>query len=237
MGSLDVRRRLRSFTVHILKENIEMKKSLVRPSLALMSFLSLAIGAAAAKAQGPVVRESVPWNVDAPHTEVNFSVKHFFTPVTGTFRSYEVDLSFDAESPENSSVNVTIDVASVDTNNERRDNHLRSEDFFNAEEYPRMTFRSTSVRQVGPDRLLATGDLTIKGTTMEIELPISLLGVKDIPAGPMQDMLGGVTQVASFEAKATLDRREFEVGVANWAQTMIVGGEVEVTIALEANRK
>ena len=88
----------------------------------------------------------------------------------------------------------------------------------------------------GPNQLIARGALTIKGITKEIELPITLLGVKDIPA-EMQEMLGGVSQVASFEAKATLDRREFEVGVANWAQTVIVGGDVEISIALEANQK
>ena len=68
--------------------------------------------------------------------------------------------------------------ASVDTNNERRDNHLRSGDFFNAEQYPRMTFKSNSVRQVGPNQLVAEGELTIKETTKRVELPISLLGIK-----------------------------------------------------------
>ena len=78
---------------------------------------------------------------------------------------------------------------------------------FDAEAYPEMTFESTSVRQVGPDQLVATGNLTIKETT----------------------------QVASFRAATQVDRREFEVGVANWAQTMIVGGDVAISISLEAN--
>jgi polyisoprenoid-binding protein YceI len=164
-------------------------------------------------------------------------VKHFFTPVTGTFKDFQVEFWFDQDDPANSSVKVSIDVASVDTKNERRDNHLRSGDFFDAANHPQMTFESTSVRQTGEDRLVATGDLTIKGITREVELPITLLGIQDIPEGSMRDMLGGITQVAGFEASTQLDRREFEVGVANWAQTVIVGGEVEVTIHLEANRK
>jgi polyisoprenoid-binding protein YceI len=176
------------------------------------------------------------WNVDAPHTAINFSVKHFFTPVTGTFRDFQIDLAFDPEAPESSSVKVSIDVASVDTNNEKRDTHLRSPDFFDAESYPTMVFESTSIRQVTPNRLLATGNLTIKETTKQIDLAIDILGVTDLPA-EMQEMMGGVVRIAGFEASTIVDRREFEVGVANWAQTMIVGGDVGISIALEANHK
>ena len=147
-----------------------MRKALILPSLALVGLLTM--GAATSTPLGEEKpREAMAWNVDTPHTEINFSVKHFFTPVTGTFNSYDVKLIFDAEA------------------------------------YPEMTFESTSVRQVGPDQLVATGNLTIKETT----------------------------QVASFRAATQVDRREFEVGVANWAQTMIVGGDVAISISLEAN--
>jgi len=212
-----------------------MRKSVILPSLTLASILTM--GAATGTPLGEEYPgEPMQWNVDAPHTEVNFSVKHFFTPVTGTFSSYDIDLVFDPAAPENSTVTVSIDVASVDTNNERRDNHLRSPDFFDAEKYPQMTFESTSVRRVSPSQLLARGNLTIKETTKEIELGINLLGIADLPA-EMQEMMGGVAQVASFEASTQVDRRDFEVGVANWAQTMIVGGDVDISIALEANHK
>jgi len=212
-----------------------MRKSVILPGLTLASMLTM--GAATGTPLGDEnPREPMPWNVDAPHTEVNFSVKHFFTPVTGTFSSYDVDLVFDPDAPENSTVTVSIDVASVDTNNERRDNHLRSPDFFDAEKYPQMTFESTSVREVNPNQLLARGNLTIKETTKEIELGINLLGIADLPA-EMQEMMGGVAQVASFEASTQVDRRDFEVGVAKWAQTMIVGGDVVISITLEANHK
>lgn len=220
-----------------------MRKILTLPAIALAGLLTIAAvnGERPLKAtQGDSVSDipkAMMWTVDQPHTEINFSVKHFFTPVTGTFNAYDVEFMFDRDYPANSSVRVTIDVASVDTDNERRDNHLRSGDFFDAEKHPQMTFESTSVRQVSENKLIATGDLTIKGITQEVELPINILGIKEIPEGPMREMLGGVTQVASFEAGTTIDRREFEVGVANWAQTMIVGGEVEVSINLEANRK
>jgi polyisoprenoid-binding protein YceI len=221
-----------------------MKKVLALPALALVSLITLA-AANGERITTPdngtpegtrAPAEAVVWNVDQPHTEINFTVKHFFTPVTGTFKSYDVNFRFDRENPANSSVMVSIDVASVDTKNERRDNHLRSGDFFDAEDHATITFESTSVRQLSADQLMATGDLTIKGITQEIELPITLLGVMDLPA-QMQEMMGGVTQIASFETSIQIDRREFEVGVANWAQTMIVGGDVDISIALEANRK
>jgi len=212
-----------------------MKRALILPGLALVGLMTM--GAATGSPLGEEKpRETMAWNVDVPHTEINFTVKHFFTPVTGTFQSYDIDLMFDSEAPENSTVKISIDVASIDTQNERRDTHLRSPDFFDAEKYPRMTFESTSVRKVSQNQFVATGNLTIKETTKEVELAINVLGIMDLPP-EMQDMMGGVVQLASFEASTQVDRREFEVGVANWAQTMIVGGEVDISITMEANHK
>lgn len=176
------------------------------------------------------------WNVDASHTAVTFSVKHFFTPVEGRFDDYEITVRYDEENPANSSVRARIAVASVDTNNERRDEHLRSADFFEADAHPYITFESTSVRPLGEGSFVATGDLTIKGVTKQVELPVELLGIQEIPP-EMQGMLGGSKRVASFEAGTTVDRRDFGVGVGDWAATLVVGGDVEIAIALEANQK
>jgi polyisoprenoid-binding protein YceI len=176
------------------------------------------------------------WNVDANHTEINFSVRHFFTPVTGSFQNYEIDLDFDPAYPENSSVTVEIEVASVDTGIEKRDNHLRTADWFEVEKFPYLTFESSSVKRISQTEFLAKGTLSIKGVEKEIELPITLLGVKDIPE-QMRGMLGGVSQVASFETGLELDRRDFGVGVGSWAETVIVGPDVEIAIAVEANRQ
>ncbi len=176
------------------------------------------------------------WNVDNSHTAITFSVKHFFTPVMGSFEDFDVELVYDAEDVSNSTVSANIRVASIDTENERRDGHLQSGDFFDAETYPEITFRSTSVRSAGPNKLVATGPLTIKDVTREVELPITLEGVQEIPA-EMQEMLGGVNRVASFTAMLNIDRRDFGVGVGNWAATAVVGGDVEIEIALEANQK
>ncbi len=175
------------------------------------------------------------WNVDVPHTGIEFSVNHFFTPVTGKFDNYEIDLTFDRENPANSEVAVRIDVNSVNTGNERRDTHLLSGDFFEADQYGYITFESESVRANGENQLLARGPLTIKGVTHQVELPITILGVKDIPA-EMREMLGGVVEIASFQTELELDRGDYGVGVGSWAAALVVGHEVGISIAVEANR-
>ena len=175
------------------------------------------------------------WNVDAAHTEINFSVNHFFTPVSGSFQDFEIDLQYDRTNPAASSVNVRIPVASISTGNADRDKHLLSEDFFEADKHPYITFRSTSVRQNGPDGLIAEGALTIKGVTQEIELPLTLLGQQEIPA-EMQPMLGGVKRVIGFEANTRIRRQDYGVGVGSWAATLVVGGNVDIRIAVEANQ-
>jgi polyisoprenoid-binding protein YceI len=175
------------------------------------------------------------WNIDHNHSAIAFSVRHFFTPVKGSFSDYEVMLDFDAERPENSSFEVRIAVASVNTGVEKRDNHLRSGDWFEAEKYPYLTFKSTSITRTGANEFLAKGDLTIKDVTQEVEMPVTILGIKDIPE-PMQEMLGGVKRVASFEGGAEIDRRDFGVGVGSWAETVVVSADVEIEITLEANK-
>jgi polyisoprenoid-binding protein YceI len=201
-----------------------MKHRLVVPALLANGGLTVAAGGRP---------DPAPWVVDAAHTEVNFKVRHFFTPVRGTFHTFEIDLNYDPDAPEQSSVEVRIDVNSVDTGNERRDNHLRSGDWFEVTSYPAITFRSTSVRRVAADRLLARGTLTIKDKSQEVELPITLLGSMDIPESS-REMFGGASRLASFAAGLKLDRRDFGVGVGSWAETAIVGSEVDIEIAVEA---
>jgi len=211
-----------------------MKHSIDRSRwyLAVLLVAALIISHATASA---VPTEGV-WSTDTAHTEINFSVKHFFTPVTGSFSDYEIDIDYNAENPDKSSVEARIEVASVNTGNEKRDNHLRSGDWFEAEKHPYITFKSTSVRKVAADKLIASGPLTIKGKSQQVELPITLLGTQEIPE-QMQPMLGGTKQVASFQASTAIDRGDFGVGVGNWAATMVVGGEVNIEILLEAHNK
>jgi polyisoprenoid-binding protein YceI len=200
-----------------------MRKTLSGATLALAT-LTVAAGPAPMK-----------WNVDVPHTGIEFTVNHFFTPVTGRFDNYEIELMFDHENPANSAVDVRIDVRSVNTGNERRNNHLLSGDFFEADKYPYITFRSEDVRVGGEDELIVRGPLTIKDQTHQVELPIRILGVKDIP-DEMREMLGGVVQIASFQTELGIDRSDYGVGVGSWAAALVVGHEVGIDIAVEANR-
>jgi len=205
----------------------------MRNILKIAGLLAVGLATVAATNYQPRVNG---WNVDGAHTAISFSVRHFFTPVNGTFSDYEIDLNFDAENPENTTFAVKVAVASVSTGVEKRDNHLRSADWFETDKYPYMTFKSTSVKRVGVNEFLAVGDLTIKDMTQQVELPITVLGIKDIP-DPMQEMLGGVRRVASFEGSSEIDRRDFEVGVGTWAETVIVSPEVAIEIVVEANLK
>ena len=203
------------------------KWSLFLLSLALAAAISLASGAPSGAAT---------WVVDEPHTEVNFSVKHFFTPVNGSFQEFEITLNYDDENPEKSTVEAKIPVASIETGNEKRNGHLLSADFFEADKYPYITFKSTSIESKGDGQLVARGVLTIKGESREVDLPITLLGKQEIPT-EMQQMLGGTQEVASFEAATTIDRNDYGVGVGSWAATLVVGGDVNIEILLEAHRR
>lgn len=180
---------------------------------------------------GTNVAVAADWNTDLSHTEVNFSVNHFFTPVSGSFHDYSVTMKYDAEKPENSSVSVSIPVSSVDTGDEKRNGHLMSPDFFDAEKFPNITFESTKVVKTEKG-MAVTGNLTIKETTKEVTLDVVTLGVSEIPEG-MQEMFG--MKVASFRATTTIDRNEFVVGVGNWAATLVIGGEVDIEILLETS--
>ena len=175
------------------------------------------------------------WNVDTTHSGIGFSVRHFFTPVTGRFEKYEIDLDFDREEPANSSVEVRIDVSSIATGNEDRDAHLQSADFFDAESHPYITFRSAEVRAAGDDRLIVRGPLTIRGQTHEVELAVDILGVKDLPE-ELSQAFGGIEEVASFRTALQIDRGDYGVGKGSWAAAVVVGHEVDIEISIEANR-
>ena len=176
------------------------------------------------------------WGIDSAHTEINFSVTHFFTPVSGRFDDFEVTFEFDPENITASSVEARIAVASVNTGNAQRDEHLRTADFFDAEKYPYITFKSSSIRKVSDDELVASGILTIRDQKRQIELPIRWLGTQPIPE-QMRGMLGGSKEIASFKASMTIDRNEYGVGAGSWAATMVVGGDVSIDILLEAHRR
>ncbi len=166
------------------------------------------------------------WEIDRAHSAINFTISHFFTPVDGTFSDYAAAVYFDPENLGNSSIDITIPVSSVNTRNERRDGHLLSEDFFNAERWPNIRFVSSTIESTGGNNYVAKGELTIRDVTREFELPFTLLGAMD---HPMREN----TTVAGITAQADLMRTDFGVGVGDWAATAVVGDKVAIQLNLE----
>lgn len=199
-------------------------KALQKPLLTLFALFFLAISQSVATDGNTVLMDE--WSIDEAHSNINFTITHFFTPVDGSFEEYSADIQFDPTDLENSSIDVTIPVSSINTENQRRDNHLKSEDFFNASEWPNIQFASSSIEQTGENQFVAHGELTIRDTTREFELPFELLGVMD---HPMQDG----QKVAGIAATATLNRTDYGVGVGDWAATAVVGDEVDIQLNLE----
>jgi len=168
------------------------------------------------------------WTLDPTHSIAEFSVKHLVvTTVKGRFRDVEATLYIDEENIANSSVTASIDVASVDTNQPDRDAHLRSDDFFNSEEYPKITFRSTRVEKTKDDNYLVHGDLTIRDVTRPVALDAEFEGEIVDPWGNRR---------AAFTATTQISRKEFNV---RWNQALETGGavvsdNVKITLHLEA---
>lgn len=175
------------------------------------------------------------WNVDVSHTSIEFNVTHFFTPVNGEFEDYKVDLHFDPTNLEASRINAEIKVASINTDNKKRDAHLQSADFFEAEKYPLITFKSSKIESKGDNNYVAKGKLKIKNVEKEVELLFKLLGLKELPENMQKRM--GIKNVAGFKASLKLDRNDYDVGTGSWAATVVVGDEVNINIDLEANQK
>ncbi|WP_020402685.1 YceI family protein [Gracilimonas tropica] len=192
----------------------------------ITTFIAVAIFAVSTLAMTKYAAMS--WTIDKAHSAINFQITHFFTPVNGQFHDYEATVNFDPENLEESMIDVQIMVNSIDTENERRDGHLKTPDFFNAEEWPQIKFRSTNIEKRGENEFVAKGTLTIKDVSKEIELPFKLLGIMD---NPMKEG----TKVAGITASTTLDRTDYKVGTGDWAATAVVGDEVKVDLNLELN--
>src|SRR5207249_9667156 len=114
--------------------------------------------------------------IDPAHSAVGFTIRHLFSRVPGRFTKFEGKMAIDREDFTKSSVQVSIDAASIDTNEPARDKHLRSDAFFDVAKHPKMTFQSTAVKSVAADKLQVDGNLTIRGTTKPVTLSVDILG-------------------------------------------------------------
>ena len=166
------------------------------------------------------------WTIDPAHTEVGFSVRHLMvSKVKGTFKSFEGSITV-PEDVSRASVEVKVDMASIDTGEENRDNHLRSGDFFSTDEFPHMTFSSTSVTKAGSDYQVE-GNLSIHGVTKPATLDVEFNGV-----GP--DPWGGVR--AGFSAVTEISRKEFGIDIDMPLEGggVVVGDKIKIMLEVEA---
>ncbi|MBI1221367.1 MAG: hypothetical protein GC180_02085 [Bacteroidetes bacterium] len=174
---------------------------------------------------------STAWAIDPAHSEVQFKVKHLvISTVTGYFRSFRGELIESENGFEGAKVAFAAETASVDTNNEQRDGHLKSEDFFASERFPELSFESTSFQKLDADRFELKGNITIKGVTKEITLDAELGGKATDPYG---------NEKAGFEVIGKINRKEFGL---NWdavteAGGVVVSDEVRLHMNIQLNKQ
>jgi polyisoprenoid-binding protein YceI len=185
---------------------------------AILTALVLVLGFGTVAAQGT-------YGIDSAHSSVGFKVRHLVSKVSGAFNEFDGTIVADLGNLDASSVEFTIQTASIDTKNEKRDGHLRSADFFDAENYPEITFKSSKITKVDGDTFAVGGALTMHGVSKEITLLVDFLGE--------MTAMGGTR--AGYELTTTLNRKDYGV---SWNRALDAGGfllgdEVEVNIALE----
>jgi polyisoprenoid-binding protein YceI len=211
-----------------------MRKSLVATLVAATSLVGIAAAQAQQAAAPPAAPASATapadpnaWRIDAGHSDLSFSIRHFVSRVRGTFGRWAGTIVVDTTDVTRGSVDVTIQATSIDTQNENRDNDLRSANFFEVEKYPTITFRSTKVEGSRND-LTVTGDLTIRGVTKPAVLKGRYLGVT------APDQRG--TRRIGFEASTVINRLDYGV---SWNRAVegggvMLGDEVRIDIVIEA---
>ncbi|MGA1858933.1 YceI family protein [Azospirillum sp. 11R-A] len=191
-----------------------MKKTLFAAAL----FAATAVGAVS-----PAFAAPVSYKIDPAHTAVAFIVNHVgFSNVIGRFNTVGGDISFDKDAVEKSTVSVTIDTTSVDTNHAKRDEHLRSPDFFNAKEFPKMTFKSTKIEKTGDKTGKLHGELTMLGVTKPVVLDVTFNKDGVSPASKLE--------TAGFSARGTVKRTDF--GMKYGAPA--IGDDIQLLIEIEA---
>lgn len=169
--------------------------------------------------------KTTTWAIDPTHSEITFKVKHLMiSNVKGAFKTFEA--SIDGEDFTKSTISATIDTSSISTNNEDRDTHLKSPDFFEVEQYPEITFVSKSLKKADDNKFKLIGDLTIKGTTKEIKLDAEF-------GGYMKDPYGN--EKAGFSIDGKLNRKDFGL---NWnaaleAGGVMVGNEIKINAEVQ----
>jgi polyisoprenoid-binding protein YceI len=170
------------------------------------------------------------YEIDKVHSTIGFKVRHLgLSSVTGKFADFSGTIMYDEKDVTNSTASVTIKTASIDTGSEKRDEHLRSADFFDVAKYPEITFVSKSVSKKGEDLVLA-GALTMHGVTRDVSIPFTIGGKATDPTGVVR---------AGAEGATTLNRLDYKIGDNKMlnSSTMLIGNEIKVELLVEAVKK
>jgi polyisoprenoid-binding protein YceI len=168
------------------------------------------------------------WKFDTVHSSVSFSVRHLMiSKVHGSFKTWSGSLETDDANPANSKVQVSIDAASIDTKEPQRDDHLRSADFLDAANHPKVTFESTGVQKVNDEHFKVSGNLTIHGVSKPVTLDTEYFGRQKDPWGGER---------AGFSAKTSIDRRDFGLvfNIPLEGGGFVVGEKVDITLDVQA---
>lgn len=167
------------------------------------------------------------WAIDETHSEITFKVKHLvISTVTGKFKSFDASIETENDDFEGASISFEADINSIDTGNEDRDAHLKSDDFFNADEHPKLTFQSTSFKKTGEGEYKLTGDLTIRGNTKTVELDAEYGGTVEDPYGNTK---------AGFDVSGKINRKEFGLtwSAVTEAGNVVVSDDVKLNLNVQ----
>ena len=155
------------------------------------------------------------YKIDPTHSEITFKVKHMMiTNISGSFTKFDATMESDAADFSDAKISFEADVNSINTNNEQRDGHLKSDDFFAAEKFPKLAFQSSKLVKKGDDKYVLTGNLTLRGTTKEVELAVEFGGTMTDPYGQVK---------SGFEINGTINRKDFGL---TWDALTEAGGIV-----------
>lgn len=171
------------------------------------------------------VAQAGEWCIDKPHSSIDFNVRHLVSRVSGSFNDFDGTVRFDPASPGSAAVDVIVQATSIDTANAKRDDHLRSPDFFDVAKFPTLTFKSEKVTATSKDEYALTGALTMHGVTKTVTVPVKLLGLMDAP------------KKAGFQAVFTINRKDYGIvwNKALDAGSFVLGDDVTVTLNFQLN--
>jgi len=167
------------------------------------------------------------WVLDPTHSELTFKIKHLMiSNVSGAFKNFQAEVESDGADFSSAQINLTAEMASITTNNEQRDEHLRNSDFFEVENYPELIFKSTSVKKIDNDTFTVSGELTMKGVTKPVQLTAEYNGL-------VKDPWGG--ERAGFLVSGKINRSDWGISFNGVLETggLVLGEEVKISSEIE----